>query len=173
MLGRKNQERAAGTRRVATIASVLSALLVAGVVSPALSQASHDNGTALCSNKFDGTFAHLHAFPLYRNGPGTTQVGRVSVNYQWQSQRRKYRVCVVTVRRWHSNPKDTWAWVQRDGAYYRLDRGPFYRYAGPVVGAMKKGQTIRGGGRVLGACASFAVTWPTGGSPGIDGGGCS
>ena len=73
----------------------------------------------------------------------------------------------------HSNPKDTWAWVQRNGAFYRLDRGPFYRYAGPVVGAMHEGQRISGGGRLLGACASFGVTWPAGGRLGIEGGGCS
>ena len=70
-------------------------------------------------------------------------------------------------------PKDTWAWVQRNGAFYRVDRGQFYRYAGPVVGAMSEGQQINGGGRLLGACACFAVSWPVGGNPQINGGGCS
>jgi len=173
MLRRRNQEREASTRRVGSIVSIVLSLLLATAISPAIAQASHDDGTSLCSNKFDGTFAHLHDFPLYRNGPGTERVGQVEVSYQWLSQRQKYRVCVATVRRWHSNPKDTWAWVRRNGAFNRLDRGQFYRYAGPVVGAMQEGQRINGGGRVLGACASFAVTWPRGGNPGLEGGGCS
>ena len=173
MRRRRDRTRATGGSRSVSIAGAVLALALASLALPPAAQASHDNGTSLCSNKFDGTFAHLNDFPLYRNGPGTTQVGSVSVNYQWQNQRRQYRVCVATVRRWHSVPKDTWAWVQRNGAFYRVDRGPFYRYAGPVVGAMSEGQQINGGGRLLGACASFGVSWPVGGHPQINGGGCS
>jgi hypothetical protein len=154
-------------------AGFLIALLLACLSSPGVAHASHDNGPALCTSKFEGTFQHLHDFPLYRNGPGTKQLGRVTVSYQWQDSRNTYRVCTTTIRRYHSNPQDTWAWVQRNGAFYRIDRGPFYRYAGPVVGAMKRGQKINGGGRVKGACASFAVTWPAGSRPQLNGGGCS
>jgi len=158
--------------RVRAVAMLLPALmLVSAVVAPGAAQASHDSGKRLCDQKFDGTFSHLHNFPLYRNGPGSTRVGRVSVNGQSRRQGRKYRVCAVTIRRWHSNPKDTWAWVSRNGAFYRLDRGMFWRYAGPVVGGLYEGQRLTGGGRVLGACASFGVTWRKGGRPRLDGGG--
>jgi hypothetical protein len=163
-----------GLKRARTVAGLLPALILASVlVGPGAAQASHDNGTALCDQKFDGTFNHLHNFPPYRNGPGSTRVGRVSVNAQWRRQGREYRVCAVTIRRWHGKPKDTWAWVSRNGAFYRLDRGQFYRYAGPVVGGMREGQRLTGGGRLLGACAGFGVTWREGGRPRLEGGGCA
>lgn len=161
-------------RRARTVARLLPALmLVLAAVAPGGAQASHDNGTRLCSQTFAGTFSHLHDFPLYRNGPGSTRVGRVSVNAQWRRQGREYRVCAVTIRRWHAEPKDTWAWVSRDAAFYRLDRGMFWRYAGPVVGGMYEGQQLSGGGRVLGACSSFGVSWREGGRPRLEGGGCA
>lgn len=56
---------------------------------------------------------------------------------------------------------------------YRLDRGMFWRYAGPVVGGMYEGQQLSGGGRVLGACSSFGVSWREGGRPRLEGGGCA
>jgi hypothetical protein len=162
-------------KRARTVAGLLPAVILATAVAaaPDAAKASHDKGARLCSQKFAGTFNHLHDFPLFRNGPGSTRVGRVSVNAQWRRQGREYRVCAATIRRWHGKPKDTWAWVSRNGAFYRLDRGQFWRYAGPVVGAMHEGQQLRGGGRVLGACANFRVTWPEGGRPRLDGGGCA
>lgn len=110
-------------------------------------------------------------------------MGRLSVNGQWRRQGRKYRVCAVTIRRWHEAPRWTVVSASRlnssgTGAMFsRHDSGWFYQYAGPVVGGMFSGQKIQGAGQIqrrngVAACASYSVTWPAGGRPWLGGGGC-
>lgn len=164
-----NQSRLATTRRCASLAAFLVGLVLAA---PGTAMAHHDNGTQLCNSKFVGSFSNLTNLPLYRNGPGSTRLGYVSANVQWQDNRSKYRVCVVTIRRWHSSAQTTNAWAIREGAYNRQDPGSFYRYAGPVVGGIRRGQSMNGGGAVRDACARFVVSWPRNGSPEFNGGGC-
>lgn len=131
---------------IATV-SVFAASLGLMAVGPAPAQAGHNNGTVLCE-RGDGGRNYNHVFSLPITNNDDVVIGRVSVNRRAVSN--GHRICAVTIREFHVNPKWTVVAIRRIPREWRRDAGNYYYYAGPIYACACGGDSVEGRGSIAG-----------------------